>query len=125
MARSSNTKKRRPEGIRGWLGRQCAFYRRHVEARHLATAEEIAEVWPRNKKASIITWVKTYGSCRVWIARQDSDPNIVDAAEERMLDALNEEPRQVVLPVSGNKVQVYPKSLRSLLWFRAHDWLAG
>ncbi len=103
MARSE-AKKKRPAPIRQWLERQCGSMRRHIEVRQLATPEEIAEVWPRNKKPSLILLVRTYGYCRVWVARQDTDPTRVEAAEERMLDALNEEPRQLRLPISGELV---------------------
>ena len=118
-------KRIQPESHKQWLVRQCGYMRRHAEVRLLATADEITEVWPKNQRAPVKKWARVYGFCRIWMARQDSDPSRVDQAEERMLDALNEEPRQVRMPISGRAVSVYPKSLRTLLWFRAHDWLTG
>lgn len=115
----------KPESHKQWLIRQCGYMRRHAEVRNLARPEEIAEVWPKNERAPVMKWVRVYGFCRVWMARQDTDPSRIEQAEERMLDALNEEPRQVRLPVSARTVFVYPKSLRTLLWFRAHDWVTG
>lgn len=126
-SKKTGRKKRliKPESHKQWVIRQCGYMRRHAEVRGLATPEEIAEVWPKNVRAPVMKWVRVYGFCRVWVARQDTDPSRVDQAEERMLDALNEEPRQVRLPVLGSLVSVYPKSHRTLLWFRAHDWLTG
>ncbi len=117
--------RRNPESHKTWLIRQCGYMRRHAEIRHLATPDEIAAVWPKNQRVWIREWARAYGFCMVWMSRQDTDPSRVDEAEERMLDALNEEPRQVRLPISGRSESVYPKSLRTLLWFRAHDWVAG
>lgn len=105
--------------------RQCGYMRRQAEVRGLASPEEIATVWPKNQRAPVMKWVRVYGFCRVWMSRQDTDPSRIEEAEERMLDALNEEPRRVRMPISGTSVSVYPKSLRSLLWFRAHDWMTG
>lgn len=115
----------KPESHKQWVIRQCGYMRRHAEVRGLATSEEIAAIWPKNKRAPVMKWVRVYGFCRVWMSRQDTDPSRVDQAEERMLDALNEEPRQVRMPISARSVSVYPKSLRTLLWFRAHDWMTG
>ena len=126
-SRSNGAKKprRKPETPKAWMIRQCGYMRRQAKIRGLATPEEIADAWPRNGRAHTIRWIRTYGFCMQWMARQDTDPSRVDQAEERMLDALNEEPRQVRLPVSAKLLSVYPKSMRTLLWFRAHDWVAG
>lgn len=114
-----------PESHKQWVIRQCGYMRRHAEVRGLAKPDEIAAVWPKNQRAPVMKWVRVYGFCRVWMARQETDPSRVEQAEERMLDALNEEPRQVRMPIAGRTVSVYPKSLRTLLWFRAHDWVTG
>ena len=115
----------KPESHKQWVVRQCGYMRRHAEVRGLATPEEIADIWPKSARAPMVKWTRVYGFCRVWMARQDTDPSRIDQAEERMLDALNEEPRSVRMPISGRSVLVYPKSMRTLLWFRAHDWVSG
>ena len=113
------------ESHKAWLIRQCGYMRRQAGIRKLCTQAEVDEIWPKNQRAPVKKWARVYGFCRVWMARQGERNQVDDAAEERMLEALNEEPRVVRLPVTARTVTVYPKSLRTLLWFRGHDWLCG
>ncbi len=127
MPQTPRDKKKRETPIKRWLISQCETMRRHVEVRRLATPAQLADEWPTValKRASVHELVRLYGTLRAWVYQQDLMPTGRDQAEETMLEALNEEPRAVVLPVASRKETVYPKSLHTLLWFRQRDWMVG
>ena len=111
-------------GTKAWLIEQCTLYREHVRVRELATPGEVQEIWPP-QSATVKQWIRAYGSLRAWIDMQDGHAGRRDQAEEVMLAALGEEPEQVPLQGGQRVVNVYPKGLKALLWFRQQDWLLG
>jgi hypothetical protein len=104
-----------------WLGNQCERLRGHVLARHLAPPAEVEQATPGGD-ATLEEWVRWYGQLRAWVWHQDETPGERQEAEERLLDALHGKPRQVRL-TDGTTVQVYPKGMEALLWFRARDMM--
>lgn len=116
-------RKRRPPPIRRRLRAECDKIEAHVRARQLATDAEIREARPALKDDAW-AWAFWYGTLRAWIWTEDTTPSRRMEEEERLLDALREEPASVRL-LSGTVVEVHPKGLHALMWFRARDWLVG
>lgn len=111
---------------RPWLTRQCEYLKGHVLARDLADEDEVSGVWPDDEEnAPLEDWVRCYGALRAWVWQQDEVPTRTEEAEERVLAALREEPESILLPASNEWVEVHPKGLHALLWFRSKDWLVG
>lgn len=97
--------------------------RSHIEARSLATAAELEAAWPeRGKRASVGDWIRTYGTMRQYVGRQEFLKDRSEFGVQQMLAALADEPAEVEL-VGGATVQVYPKSFVALTWFSTHGWL--
>lgn len=107
--------------IETWLHDQCARLRSHVLARHLAAPAEVEQATPGGD-ATPIEWARWYGQLRAWVWHQDETPSQRQEAEERLLDALHGKPRKVRL-TDGTSVEVYPKGMEALLWFRARDMM--
>jgi len=95
--------------------------RAHLLARKRVTEEELRATWPK-RSASLQTWVQAYGTLRAWIYDDAQAPTARGAAEERLLAALREEPVRTRL-LDGTSVDIHPKGLDALLWFRARSWL--
>lgn len=115
---------------KAWLKRQCEYLRGHLLARGICDEADIVDSWPDNEdEAPGRRWARCYGTLRGWVWAQDELPSAREDAEERMLQALRDEPETVDLisPPSDDliKVQVHPKGLHALLWFRERDWFVG
>lgn len=95
--------------------------RAHLLARKRVTDEEMRAAWPK-KSASLQAWVQLYGTLRAWIYDDAQAPTARGAAEEQLLAALREEPVRARL-LDGTSVDVHPKGLDALLWFRSRSWL--
>lgn len=107
------------EDVPRWLRERCAGNRRHLLARALVSEAELDEVEP-DDDSSLRYWVEYYGQLRAWLWVQDDTPTKRDEAEEKVLKALREAPEVVTLS-DDRRVNVYPKSLDALLWFRDTD----
>lgn len=119
----SKARKRRPPPIGRRLRAECDKIEAHVRARKLATDEQIQEARPA-QKADAWAWAFWYGTLRAWVWTEDATPTRRMEEEERLLEALREEP-VVARLLSGERVEVYPKGLHALMWFRGRDWLVG
>lgn len=113
---------------RDWIA-DCEFKRRHIEARKLATSEEIASFWPRSKSAPFEAWIFCFGGlCRL-IAREEQRVANLDFsdADARTTRALVAEPISLTLYPPGGAlvtVSVYPKSHHALeVFFHNRDGL--
>jgi len=104
-----------------WVRSQCENMRAHLLARKRVTAEELGAVWPK-RSGGIVAWVQLYGTLRSWVYDDAQAPSAKGAAEEEVLAALREEPVRTRL-LDGTAVDVHPKGLDALLWFRARSWM--
>lgn len=114
---------------RTWLIRQCENLRQTVEARDLASKDEIERAWPEDD-ADDREWIKCYGTFRAWRWADHLYSGKLEA-EDQVRAALLDEPKRVHLTggiasdepdVRQHVVEVYPKSFTCLLWFRERDW---
>lgn len=113
--------KRRGPTTTQWVRAQCENMRAHLLARKRVTDEEMRAAWPK-RSASLQAWVQLYGTLRAWIYDEAQAPTARGAAEEQLLAALREEPVRARL-FDGTTVDVHPKGLDALLWFRSRSWL--
>ena len=118
-----------PKTRKEWIA-ECEFKRRHIEARKLATPEEVASFWPRSKSASHKEeWIHAWGRLMRLLAREENRVGNMDFtdADARITKALTGEPvGLMVYPVGGvpTEVRVHPKSFHVLSeFFHARDWL--
>jgi len=104
---------------------KCEILRSDVDARGLASADEMdAEMPERGKRGTMEEWIHYHANLVAFRRREEWHSTTRDAAEERMLAALDEVPIELKL-LDGTDVAVHPKSHNALMWFRSRDWLVG
>lgn len=106
---------------REWIA-ECEFKRRHIEARKLATKDEIAGFWPRARSAPLEAWILCWGGMVRLLAREENRTSNLDFAEAdtRITRALVAAPVELTLYPLGTEpkpVRVYPKSFHVLAEF--------
>lgn len=105
---------------------KCTGLRQSIEARSLATDTEIEKYWPK-KSDNMETWIFCYAQMVRFRGRSEFLAKGTLHAQDELLDALRDEPKQVTL-LDGSLVKVYPKSHDSLRWLSFHGfvlaWLA-
>ena len=115
---------------REWIA-DCEFKRRHIEARKLATKEEVASFWPQRRAARLDVWQHTHSRLVRLLAREETRVSNLDHAEAdaQIIRDLKAEPVTVQVFPPGHEpatVQVHPKNYPTLAeFFHTRDWLVG
>lgn len=104
------------------LREKCRDLRRHILSRGWAEEEEFEEFWPEGgKRAAYDDWLWCSQQCFRLLGRAEWAGTDSERADERLLDAARWEPEPVELSVD-RVVEVHPKSMDALLWFREQDY---
>lgn len=101
---------------------RCEGLRRHMEARGLATEDELDRWWPDDgRRAPKGDWIRCYAQYVRLNGRQEWTRPDGEEGERELLKALRGEPVEVEL-VDGDVVRCHPKSHDALRWFQARGW---
>lgn len=114
----------------GDLAARCKDIRKYIEAKELASKEEVDAVWPEKEpgkkhKPEDFAWAYCNAQLARFLEREDPHEKVLNADAEA-LKAVRDVPVDVSL-TTGHTLRVYPKSYECLEWFgvrdRLLDWL--
>ena len=99
----------------------CDQLRSHLRAKGYATDAEFDAIWPARKNAPKDDWWEVRCQLMRFMGRAEWLYSRSPEAEEQVLATLRDDPVPLHM-LTGERVEVYPKSFDALLWFRTMDF---